>query len=207
MRDKSKGPDSRASLLLAIRSPTDDLAWKDFVDTYAPFVRWLCRNHVAPEIDPDDIVQDVFFKIAKSIHKFEYDPRKGRFRDWLRRVTRNCAITHYKRSRRVGLEPGIGGDGFPFEQQGDDDTAWVEMFGAAVMKTAVARIAAEFDREIWRVFELDWHEKRSAPEIAEALGRNVSWVHKKKFLIKNRLKQELDYLGNDSPSLQNAAQS
>lgn len=202
MKDKSRGPVSSASLLIRIRSSSDNQAWKDFVDTYAPFVTWLCTNHRIPAVDPEDIVQDVFIRICNSIQNFEYDPEKGRFRDWLRMVTRNCAYTHYKNSRRTGMEPGIGGGGFSFDEQSSDDTEWIDVFGATVLKTAIDRISGEFDSATWRVFQLSWFEYRQPAEIAKMMQKSPSWVYKAKYNVIQRLTNEVTYLCSDTASLQ-----
>ena len=202
MTDDSRGPVSRPSLFLRIRSPTDNLAWKDFVDTYAPFVEWICSKHPIAGVDPDDIVQDVFIRIAKAIQKFEHDPVKGRFRDWIRTVTRNCAYTHYKRSTRVGMELGVGGDSFSFDDQSSDDTVWIDVFGATILKTAIDRISGEFDSETWMVFQLGWFKNRRPAEIADMTGRPTHWVYKAKFNVIQRLIKEVRYLCSDTASLQ-----
>jgi RNA polymerase sigma factor (sigma-70 family) len=55
-----------------------------FVLVYTPKLNEYCRSIGVPENDTDDLIQEVFLKLLHGIRS--YDPEKGRFRHWLRRV-------------------------------------------------------------------------------------------------------------------------
>src|SRR6516164_626136 len=80
---------TRPSLLLQIRDVRDTASWQTFVDVYAPLVHRYCRRRGLQDADAADVCQEVLGQVACSIRAFEYMPERGRFRDWLSRVTRS----------------------------------------------------------------------------------------------------------------------
>ncbi len=97
--DSSEGEDSCrtvGSLLLRLRDKTDHSAWTKFVDRYTPMIRSWCRTWFPREAD--DMVQEVMAKLVGTIESFEYGAKPGRFRGWLKTVTRNL-MAELKRGR------------------------------------------------------------------------------------------------------------
>ena len=81
-------PETRASLLIRIRNPEDSDSWTQFGEVYAPVVfRFLTRRGLQ-EADAGDVTQNVLLEVAKSIQKFEYEPERGKFRNWLATIAR-----------------------------------------------------------------------------------------------------------------------
>ena len=76
-----------ASLLLRLRQPSDEEAWKRFVRIYTPLLwHWAERWGLQAD-DAADLVQEVFVVLLKSLPTFEYD-RNRSFRAWLHTVVR-----------------------------------------------------------------------------------------------------------------------
>ena len=80
---------TKPSLLLRIRDATDSASWNEFAEIYGPIIRSYCRRRGLQPTDADDVVQEILTRVARSIGTFEYEPGRGRFRDWLGTVTRN----------------------------------------------------------------------------------------------------------------------
>src|SRR5436305_10983645 len=75
-----------SSLLLRLRRPGEQAAWKRFIDLYTPLLHsWACRAAL-PAQDAADLVQDVFVALVQKLPQFQYQPGKGSFRAWLRPV-------------------------------------------------------------------------------------------------------------------------
>src|SRR4051812_36237528 len=77
------------SLLIRIRSdsPAREVAWQEFHDRYAPMIVAFARRMGARDAEVDDLVQDVMLAFYGIASTFEYDPNKGTFRAFLRKVT------------------------------------------------------------------------------------------------------------------------
>src|SRR6516165_8332502 len=73
------------SLLVRLRDRADQRAWAEFVGRYSPLIRYWCRAWFPREAD--DLVQEVLARFVTSAGSIDYDPRRGRFRGWLKTVT------------------------------------------------------------------------------------------------------------------------
>src|SRR5262245_4047251 len=93
---------TRASLLSRVRDASDEAAWQEFQSLYHDLLLRLCRRRGMQEADALDVVQTVMTGLLKSLPRFTYDPRRGRFRDYLFRCTEHAI-------RRVAIERQRGG--------------------------------------------------------------------------------------------------
>ena len=73
-------PLTRPSLLVGIRDARDGEAWSQFVALYAPLVYGHARKHGLQDADAADLTQDVLKAVAGAVHRLDYDPRRGSFR-------------------------------------------------------------------------------------------------------------------------------
>jgi RNA polymerase sigma-70 factor (ECF subfamily) len=67
---------------------------------HAQAVRRLLAGVIGPTSELDDLVQDVFIQVFKSLPSFRGD---ARFSTWLHQVTMYAAYNHLRRPRRVTL--------------------------------------------------------------------------------------------------------
>jgi RNA polymerase sigma-70 factor (ECF subfamily) len=81
---------TRATLLELVRSSSDAEAWRRFEATYREMLLRFCRSAGLQFADTEDAVQIVFTKLVTGLQRFEYDPAKGRFRDYLFRCARSA---------------------------------------------------------------------------------------------------------------------
>lgn len=196
------GTDTRASLLLQVRSPQNAQAWKLFVDLYTPLVCRYCRKRGLQEADIRDVAQEVFARVLVGIRSFEYDRAKGRFRSWLGTITQHEIIRHVQKDGRS--PEGIGGstDAVGTMAEAEEDPSWIEEFNAQVLETAIGNVRLEFSRDQWEAFRLAWEEEMPPREVAARLNRRPEWVYKAKFHVVQRLKEEVEFLAEDVPALQ-----
>ena len=87
-------PTTRGSLLCRLRDSADGISWELFVHTYGPAVYHFCRRRGVQDSDAVDLVQEVLAQVVVSMRSFEYEPARGRFRDWLGAVTRSKLARH-----------------------------------------------------------------------------------------------------------------
>src|SRR5215831_14349683 len=86
-------PATRASLLLRLRDPRNEAAWREFVDLYGPLVYHYARKQGLQDADAADLGQEVLRAVAGSVGRLEYDPCRGSFRNWLFTVVRRKLST------------------------------------------------------------------------------------------------------------------
>ena len=57
----------------------------------------------------DDIFQDTFFKVIKSLKKGKYN-EQGKFLPWVMRIAHNLVIDHFRKSKRISIIQNIKKD-------------------------------------------------------------------------------------------------
>ena len=135
-------PDTTTTLLgLLATSSAPAAAWTRFARLYDPVCRYylavLRRAWPALRRDwDDDIVQETFVAIAKTLPERRWDRTRGRFRDYLFGIVRNKAREFARRENR-----------FPSPPEGDLPRS-AELAEAASDAASAEREALR--RELWR---------------------------------------------------------
>jgi RNA polymerase sigma-70 factor (ECF subfamily) len=193
-----------------VRDAANDEAWRTFVDIYAPLVYGFARRQGLQDADAADVSQEVMVEVARSIRAFEYQPERGRFRDWLLRVTRRRLFRFFGRQARR-VEASGAQDAEDEAALAAPDPEWAESFNQRILETAMQRIRPHFESSTWRAFESVWLENRPAGEAADELSMRVHSVYVAKSRVLKRLEEEvrdiveefswLDALGSLKPAL------
>lgn len=198
-------PDSqstRASLLMRLRDLHDAGAWQLFVNTYAPLIYRYCRRQGLQEADTSDVTQEVLSQVTRSIATFDYQPERGRFRDWLGAVVRSKLARHHQNRARRKSENHVAGPDVADETAAtESDPAWVDDFNAHLLQVALERIKGDFETTNWRAFEMVWIENQPAAEVASTLGMTPSALYVSKWRVLKRLRAEILLLADDVPHL------
>ena len=194
-------PSTRISLIGRLQDSHDDNAWDSFVALYQPLIHNYCRSRGLQEADARDISQNVFYKVGKALPRFDYDPTKGKFRNWLGIITFR-EMRHYVHKAKVAVQ-GKGADAdATFANLEAVASNWDDAFNAHILQTAFNRIRPEFDRLTWDVFTDVWVNDIAASIVAHDVNKPIGWVYKAKFRVVHRLKCELKYLAEDVAILQ-----
>ncbi|MCC7373893.1 MAG: sigma-70 family RNA polymerase sigma factor [Verrucomicrobiales bacterium] len=98
--DSRRWKTTRASLLVRIQNPDDADSWREFVDVYAAVAFAVARHSLPSDEDAQDVVQEVFSKVCRTIGEFRYDRSRGTFKAWLFRMVRNCVVDWLRKHRR-----------------------------------------------------------------------------------------------------------
>ncbi len=191
---------TRPSLLLRVRDVGDTEAWRTFVTIYAPVVYQFNRRHALQHADATDVTQDVLSDVARSMRSFEYEPDRGRFRDWLLTITRR-KLNRFK--ARQARRPEFDRDAKELETVADEraDSEWNEAFNTHVLRVALERIHSHFQPVTWDAFEAVWIQNRSAAETADALSLRIEQVYLAKSRVLKRLSQEVQEIADAFSSL------
>lgn len=193
---------TRQSLLLRVRDLSDHTAWQDFVECYAPRVfSWCCRFGLQ-EADAADATQMVLMKLVEGLRAFDYDAQKGRFRGWLKTVTRHVAADVIRSFR----ERGSGDTHVVLKleaiEQPDAAAALMEEMELAYQQELVRRaghnVRLRVQSKTWDAYRMTCEELLSATEAATTLQMPVSEVYVAKSRVLKMLREEVRLLDEDS---------
>ena len=79
---------------------TRNFAFNQLVRKYQERIYWHVRKMVIDHDDADDVVQEVFIKVWKNLHKFRQD---ARLYTWIYRIATNECLNFLKKKKRVAL--------------------------------------------------------------------------------------------------------
>src|SRR5262249_4966439 len=79
-----------AALLDRLRDPNDAQAWQEFEAIYRQKVYEACLRHRRDQATAAGLAGAVLAHLREQLPRFQYDPTRGRFRGWLRRVVENA---------------------------------------------------------------------------------------------------------------------
>ena len=89
------GDDLEAVIQQCLRG--DQIAWEIIVRQYWRKVFNIAYKFVGKHDEAEDLTQDIFLKIFKSLEAFD---RRANFQTWLISVSRNLCIDHYRSVRK-----------------------------------------------------------------------------------------------------------
>jgi RNA polymerase sigma-70 factor (ECF subfamily) len=171
--------ETRLSLLVRLTrsGPSDEHAWREFVDYYAPVIYQWCVRRGLQDTDAQDVTQQVLLKLATKLPAFDYDPSRS-FRSWL------CTLTHHAwadfLSERDGVasgHPGAWAALTTAEAREDLLRRIEDEFDLELLERAMARVRARVEPATWEAFRLTALEGLPAAEVARRLGKQVANVY------------------------------
>lgn len=91
-----------SEFILRLQNPiTKDTAFRELLKLYKERLYWHIRNIVISHDDADDVLQNTFIKVHRSIDKFKGD---SKLFSWLYRIATNESITHInKKAKRLQI--------------------------------------------------------------------------------------------------------
>jgi RNA polymerase sigma factor (sigma-70 family) len=185
---------TRASLLLRIRNPSDQLAWGEFVQLYAPLIHAYGMHRGLQDADAADLVQEVLRRVSRAAGQFEYDRQRGSFRGWLFTVTRNELR---KMAAKRGRQANGSGDtqilGMLQEQPDErvDNSEWDREYQWRVFEWAAERVRNEFREPTWQAFWRTVAQHQPIERVAQELGLTVGAVYIARSRVTARIRQEI----------------
>ncbi|MBI3490607.1 MAG: sigma-70 family RNA polymerase sigma factor [Acidobacteria bacterium] len=93
----SSSPTDAVEALIRRCLTGDQAAWDQIVRTYWRKVFNVAYKFVGKHDEAEDLAQDIFLKIFKSLDTFD---RRANFQTWLISISRNLCIDHYRSVRK-----------------------------------------------------------------------------------------------------------
>ena len=184
---------TRASIFLKLKANGTydrELGWVEFADKYSRVIAGFARNAGLPAQEADDVLQDVLLGFFRVSERFEYDPKKGRFRGYLKRVTLNAIRARHRRKR-----PATGFDDTvdpPVEN--DLDAAWDRQWTEQLLQRAMGEAKNEVEKRTWQAFELYGVRGVPAEEVAKEIDMTPSAIRHAKMRLTRRVREIVNRL-------------
>jgi RNA polymerase sigma factor (sigma-70 family) len=172
---------TRATLLEQLRDGANALAWDEFFANYWPTIYGFARYRGCSEHTAEEVVQDVMLKVFQQRDVYQYDPARGRFRDWLGTVVRSQVAEHRRRpANRLHGACGDSGDGLaePAADQPGPDDVWEAAFERSLLLALLDAVRRETNARTYLAFELVSLEGLSGAEAARMTGLTRNAVYK-----------------------------
>lgn len=176
--------------LIARAAAGDTAAFRDLYERHRLDVARLVFRMLSGRGDVDDVIQEVFVQVYKSLKDFR---GQAKFSTWLHRVTVNVVLMHRRasRSRPVFADEPAGDITRPDDLRPDDDAERKERM------RAFARVLDRLGDKKRVVFVLHDLEGVSPSEIARIVGAPVLTVRTRLFYAR----REIEAMLADEPSL------
>ncbi|MCP4453169.1 MAG: sigma-70 family RNA polymerase sigma factor [Planctomycetes bacterium] len=181
---------TRITLLQRLRNGSDHLSWEDFFARYWPLIYRSAKFHGCSDNTAEEVVQDVMLVVFQQKDVFQYDPARGRFRDWLGTVVKN-KVAHYRR-RPAERERSVGSEGdnalnqIPSEAP-PPDAAWEAAYEEALLTVLLDTVRREMNPKTYLAFELCALGELSGKQVSEITGMSRNAVYKSHRRVLKRL--------------------
>jgi RNA polymerase sigma-70 factor (ECF subfamily) len=174
--------------LVARAAAGDGAAFHALVERHRAMVYRLAFQFAGNHHDAEDIAQDVFIKVYRSLDRFRYD---AQLTSWLYRIVMNACIDHKRRQCPAGWAPftedaELRMMNAPEEGPGPEEQAYGGQVGV-VLEAEIARLPP--GQRL--VFTMRHHEGLKLSEIASALNLAEGTVKRQLHAAVHRLRAAL----------------
>jgi RNA polymerase sigma-70 factor (ECF subfamily) len=174
--------------LVARAAAGDAAAFHALVERHRAMVYRVAWQFAGNHHDAEDIAQDVFIKVYRSLDRFRYD---AQLTSWLYRIVMNACIDHKRRQSPAGWAPfteeaELQMANTPADGPGPEEQAYGGQLGD-VLEAEIARLPP--GQRL--VFTMRHHEGLKLSEIAAALGLAEGTVKRQLHAAVHRLRGAL----------------
>lgn len=183
-----------SSLLVRVRAH-DQAAWDRLVHLYTPLVCHWCQRAGLQSSDVQDVGQEVFKAVWRTIQTFRRHHPGDSFRGWLRTITRSKIADFYRRQQVQVAAPG-GSDALtlayevPAPPREDSEAETDQAEASLIYQRAVELIRTSFAEKTWLAFQAYVLEGQTPAEVAAMLEISIAAVYTAKSRVLKRLHDE-----------------
>ena len=169
-------------------------AFGQLLDNYEQKVFGTCISFIPNKEDAEDVAQEVFIEVFKSIHKFKGNSKLS---TWIYKITTNKCLEFIRKKnskKRFGFMQTILGNEIPLDKTG----YFTEFNHPGILLENKEKLAIIF-KAIYRlpesqrvVFTLAKIDGKSHQEIVEITGKSLSSVESLLFRAKKGLQEKLE---------------
>ena len=193
---------TRKTLINRLRQTNSDTrSWSEFYELYWKLVYSVARKAGLSETDAEDVVQETLLKVSKSIKKFDYDPSKGRFRNWLCLITKQQVANHYRKSKNLpplpsnwNEDPDEPARDIP-DPTSDWDSLWESEDRKHTMHLALTKLKDKVKPKPYQIFLAHCIKGMPVKEVASLLEVSDNEVYLAKSRVMPLFEEEIKALG------------
>jgi RNA polymerase sigma-70 factor (ECF subfamily) len=186
------GPLTQPGLVLRLRNPQDEAAWREFVELYEPLVYRLVRRKGFQHADADELTQDVLLAVVRAVHRWQPGPERGTFRGWLATIARRLMVNFLSSPARH-----FGGTGRStvleqLLQLPDGDPAQSQVFDLELKRRvfdwAARQVSEQVEPSTWEAFWRTAVEAQPVDAVARDLAMSTGAVYIARSRVMRRLR-------------------
>lgn len=186
-------PDTNHSLIARVKDLADGESWTEFLAIYQPVVLRMARRRGLQDADAQDVMQQVFLSISRSIEGWTADRDQPPFRAWLTTIARNAITKALTRRPRDG---GTGSTSVAelLNNHPCHDELTADILAEArkeLVRWASEQVQLEFSEETWKAFWMTSIDGLSVTETVKATGRSPGSIYVARYRVIARLKEKI----------------
>ena len=189
----SEFPETDPSLIDRVKDMSDGASWLEFMRIYQPVVYRMARRRGMQDADAQDVSQQVFTSISRSLASWHPATDQPPFRAWLSTIVRNAVTTALTRRRP---DQGTGSssvadalDRLPSEEQ--TATELITEAKREIVRWAAEQIRPEFTELTWDIFWKIAMQDLSVADVSKTTGRSVGAIYVARHRVLARLKEKI----------------
>ena len=182
-------------LLEGIRNQ-DEEEWSKFYDRYALVIFNFARKLGCSPDMAEDILQDSMMTLWRVLPKFQYDPKRGKFRSFLFKITETKIRDNYRRNKRFRAVQSendhLRGDEEPLGEIGFEQMEyyWDRAFEENILNRAMAIVQEKVKPTTFKSFVKVFIEDRDVKDVAKMLKIPSNRVSQHKHTVCKLIIQE-----------------
>lgn len=192
--------DTNETLLDRIKKTDAHDAWQEFYAKYwSPILRYARKLGLSPT-QAQDVLQETMVALMRTLPEFNYDRRKGRFRNFLLTIVHRQSLAALRRARRTSNHDSLDShapwpEKRPLAEVLSAPLSQIELDEAerrwreSLVEDALASLREDktLDQRTCRIFQAYVIDNQSAQAVAKEFGVQENVVYQ----IKNRLVRRL----------------
>ena len=156
-----------AELVKKLKDPTQkDTAFSELLDVYQERLYWHIRKLVTTHENADDVLQNTFVRVYKSIHKFE---EKSTLHTWMYRIAYNESMRLLEKNNKKSFDDIDEVSNCHLEVLFED-----EYFDGNEIQRKLQQIIDGLKEKQKRVFQMKYFDDLSFRQISEILSISES---------------------------------
>ena len=192
---------TRQSLLIRLKNWEDQKSWREFFETYWRLIYGRAINAGLTDAEAQDVVQETFIAVAKSLPSFKYKEKHGSFKSWLLHLTRwriadqlrqreeeNRAAYCAKATQAQDTEPAADPASYEFE------AIWDEEWEECLREAAFERVKGKVNPKMYQIFDAHILQDWPLEKVMQVFEVSRGYVYLTKHRVGRLIKKSIAHL-------------